>query len=486
MENLKELLENSCQKYGNNIAFQKEKKERKETITYFQFYYEIQSLIQALKCLENVNSNIGLIAENRYEWCVTFLAGCLSSKKVYLLDPNETEKELKKEIQDYQIQTIFFSNKAQEKIVHLFESRKVKIRYLIHFEQRKTTPKILSYEALLAKGRYFQNYRTEEEKISYKGKASAIFFTSGTKGEKKAVQLSQENIVSNIIAIQKRVKISWKDRFTLLLPLYHSYGCTMGFLWPIAKGATIYFSKDYSSLYEEMKKENTTILLGVPKIYEDIETKIAGQIRKEKNTRLSYQKKLVQEMLGKKIRLLFCGAATLDNQISYYFQKLGLPIYQVYGLTEASPVISMESPYQAKKGSIGRVLEGGKIKIVGQDKQGIGEICYQGPNVMLGYENEKENERILDGWLHTEDLGYLDKKGFLYFVGRMNNRIVRKNGENISPEEIENRLRKIKQIKEVIVCEKHEQLVAQIVLKEETLLEERKEIEQEIKKQNEE
>lgn len=487
MKDFKELLVESCTKHANKPAFLRTTKSRtQEIVTYFQFLYEVKSLIQVLKRLEYSNDKIGIISENRYEWCVTFLAACICGKKVYPLDFHKQEKELEQEILESKIETLFFSSSVKEKIVTLFHKKKSNLRYLIGFDEDKSDAKIIAYEQFLAKGRYFQNYHTEEEKRVYAGMPSVILSTSGTKGKTKRVMLSQENICSNLMGLQKRAAISSKDLFLSILPLYHAYEFTMGFLWPISKGATIVFSKGHSHFYEELKEYKPTVLLTVPSLCENIEEKM---ITVAKQKKIAHQRKEMQELLGGKIRLLFCGAATLDRQVSYYFQKVGVPIYQVYGMTETAPVISMEGPYLAKTGSIGKVLAGGKIKIENPNAQGIGEICYKGPNVMLGYENEENltEKRVQENWIYTEDLGYLDKKGYLYFVGRKYNRIVLKNGETVYPEEIEEKLKKIKPIKEVVVYEKQAKLAAQIVLKEKYLEEKdiHNKVQQEIDKMNE-
>ena len=162
--------------------------------------------------------------------------------------------------------------------------------------------------------------------------------------------------------------------------------------------------------------------------------------------------KSIHNELGGNLRIIPCGAARLDDEVFNYLMGLGFNIYQGYGLTETSPILTVMGIHSKRNYSVGTPLKETQIKIVNKDKDGIGEIIVKGPQVMLGYYNKSQNDEVFkEGWFYTGDLGYIDKDGYLYIVGRIKNVIIANNGENIYPEEIEEKISEYEFVKEVLV-----------------------------------
>lgn len=463
IQNYRELIENSVKQYGDKTAFLSKQNGYDQKITYYQFKQDIDSMILILKKYKLVEQKIGLISENRYEWCVMYLAIVLSNNIVVPFDKLLTKQELSNLMTTSNISAIFFSEKQEKTILEITTSQETEIKYFIDFDQTKHSQIVFNYQDWLNKGKQLLNYHQEDaqkQKID-PSKTSILLYTSGTTGNPKGVMLSQSNICTNLIGIQKIVKIHFKDRFLSILPLHHTYEATLGFLLPISKGACIYFSKGYRNFYQELKEYKPSVIMAVPLIYE----KILRKIEQERNNKKKRQI-IGQKILECPLRMLYSGAALLDKDMIKKFQTYGLNLYQVYGLTENSPVISIEGKNHRKIGSVGKVLSNIDYKILSPNEKGIGEIAIKGPSVMKGYEgNKKETNQVLNqGWLLTGDLGYIDQKGYVYIIGRKKNVIIAPNGENVYPEEIESFINQIPYIKESIVYEDKHQICAKIIL----------------------
>jgi long-chain acyl-CoA synthetase len=281
---------------------------------------------------------------------------------------------------------------------------------------------------------------------------AAIIFTSGTTGNSKAVVLSHRNLSSNVIATSQFVSISLEDRLLSVLPLHHTYECTCGFLTALYQGATIFYAENLRRIQDNLAESRATVMLGVPLLFESFYKRIDKGIKErgEKKFRLAkglagltewvlridLRRRLFKELhakLGGCLRLLISGGAAGNPAIARGFRALGVTLIQGYGLTETSPLISVNREGQCKDASVGRPIPGVEVRIVD------GEIQVRGPNVMQGYyRNEAATQEVLtEGWLRTGDLGYLDQDGFLFINGRRKSLIVTPNGKNVYPEEIE-------------------------------------------------
>ncbi len=289
---------------------------------------------------------------------------------------------------------------------------------------------------------------------------AVILYTSGTTGKAKGAMLSHRNIVSNIDAAISRFRLDSSIQTLSFLPINHVFEQVCGILLPLSLGGKVTFAESIKKLGDNLNEIRPTFLLAVPAVYRLLYERIIKNIDSKRASRLLYRFSLTRKLITGKVQQAFgenttfvSGGAALDPEIAAGFQTLGLRLLQGYGITETSPVISAESPFKSKPGTVGHVLDDIEVKIAAPNEHGEGEIVVKGPNVMQGYYNNPQAtaEVLRDGWYHTGDLGRFDEEGMLVICGRVKNLIVTPNGKNVYPEEIENQLLKSPYIAEIMV-----------------------------------
>ena len=289
---------------------------------------------------------------------------------------------------------------------------------------------------------------------------AVILYTSGTTGRSKGAMLSHRNIVSNIFAAQLHFKLDSSIATLSFLPINHVFEQVCGILLPLSLGGQISFAESIKKLGDNLNEIKPTFLLGVPAVYRLLYDRIMKKIDTKPTSRMLYKfpltRKIVTAGVKKAVGInttFVSGGAALDPAISEGFHNLGLTLYQGYGITETSPVISAESPFKNRPGTVGETLKDIQVRIDNPNADGEGEILVRGPNVMLGYyKNEAATKEVLqDGWYRTGDLGRIDDDNMLCICGRVKNLIVTPNGKNVYPEEVENQLLKSPYIAEIMV-----------------------------------
>ncbi|TFG90212.1 MAG: long-chain fatty acid--CoA ligase, partial [Syntrophobacterales bacterium] len=287
-----------------------------------------------------------------------------------------------------------------------------------------------------------------------------ILYTSGTTGRSKGAVLSHGNIVSNIQAAASRFAVDSRMHTLSILPINHVFEQVCGLLLPLSVGGTVSFAESLKKLGENLVEVRPSFFTGVPALYRLFHDRIMKNVRGQKLSRLLFSLPLARRLVVSRVKRNFAGGtmfisggAALDPEIAKGLMSLGFRIFQGYGVTETSPVISAECPGRSRLGSVGPILDGVEVKIDGAGEDGVGEILVRGPNVMQGYfKNPSATEEVMtDGWYHTGDLGRLDDEGFLFVCGRVRNLIVTPNGKNVYPEEVEIELLKSSFIAEAMV-----------------------------------
>ncbi|HIJ95702.1 MAG TPA: AMP-binding protein [Desulfuromonadales bacterium] len=289
---------------------------------------------------------------------------------------------------------------------------------------------------------------------------AVILYTSGTTGRSKGAMLSHDNIVSNLQAAAGHFGLDQNIHTLSFLPINHVFEQVCGVLLPLSLGGRVSFCESLKKLGENLAEVRPTFFLAVPAVYRMILDRITKKINSRKMTRLLFSVPLTRRLVTSKIQRAFgagtifiSGGAALDPAVAEGITALGLSIYQGYGITETSPIISAERPGVTRLGTVGRLLERVQVRITEPNEDGIGEILVKGPNVMQGYyKNPRATAEVLsDGWYHSGDLGSLSQDGFLTISGRLKNLIVTPNGKNVYPEEVEIELLKSPLIAEVMV-----------------------------------
>lgn len=474
--NLKEMINLSAQKHGDKPAFRfkTDKPGEFRNITFNDFLNDINALGTKLINMGLSDKRIAIISDNRYEWALAYMAIACGIGVVVPLDKMLPANELEALIIRSGVEAIFYSSKYDEVMQDIRNRKTTDLRYYISMDLEKRENGVYSQKELVKAGkeliekgnRKFLDAKINNEAMGF------MLFTSGTTAMSKAVMLSHKNIASNLMDIAKVLNLDERDTLLSFLPLHHTFECTVGFLYPISRGASIAYCEGIRHIANNIKEYQITAMISVPALYESIYKRLMKNI--EKKGKLPEVEKMIKltnmfskvgidikrvvfkdiiDGLGGKIRLLVNGAAALSPEVEKGFNDLGITTVQGYGLTETSPVISAGTDFEQRIGSVGKVFPSVKLKIINKDENGIGEIYVKGPTVMLGYyQNEEATKEVLDkGWFNTGDLGYVDKKGFLFLCGRKKSVIVLKNGKNVFPEEIETVINKIEGVKESFV-----------------------------------
>ncbi len=446
VKTLKEMLYRSAEIYKTRTAFRKKHKDGSiYNITYEKFKDDIVNLGTSLIDAGFLNKRIVVIGNNSYNWCVSYLAATIVGVVVPIdkeLDPRDV---------------INFINVSEASVIlgdkkylnPLKEEKKLKDLCFIDFGK--------TFDSFCKKGsNLIKNGDTRFDDIEIDpNEMRILLFTSGTTGSAKGVALSQNNICSNIISSYGILKVKRNDLFLSILPLHHTYECTLGFLLPIYSGASIAHCDGLRYISQNMQEYHPSIILCVPlllenmhkKILKSLNTSLPEKFRKEGENPFPnlpfflkpFVRTKIKNTLGGRLRAIIVGAAALNPLIVDDFDTFGLNALQGYGLTECSPLVAGNNEFFKKSDSVGLPLPNVEYKINNPNSEGVGEIIVKGPNVMLGYyNNEQETKKTLkDGWFYTGDLGRIDENGYLYVTGRLKSVIVTKNGKNIYPEEVE-------------------------------------------------
>ena len=440
VRNLKHLLEKTTFVHKNNILYNLE--ERK--ITYNDFYEKVVALKNSLINIGLKDKKIAIISENRYEWEVTFFAVTTGVGILVPMDRTWSKDEIENVINIAEVEAIFCSKKYENMINEIKKNNKY-LKCIISFDSNE----IDSFERLLE----IKNTNKEKDLVLIEQdvdeeKTCLIIFTSGTTKSSKAVMLSNINICSNVINVSKVFDLNENDIVLSILPLNHVLEGLFCFLQSIYVGAQRVFCNEIDEIIEYIHKYKISFMGGVPAIYEYL-----------------YKRKEELVIESKHINMFMSGGAKLKPDLILKYKEIGINLIQGYGLTECSPVVSLENKKYNKKGSVGKIIPNIEIQIKDINEDGIGELLVKGENVTKGYfKNEEETKKnIQNEWLHTGDLVKIDENGYVYIFGRSKELIVLQNGKKVFPEEIENLLNKIKGIKESFVFGNNNKIYAKIV-----------------------
>jgi len=301
-----------------------------------------------------------------------------------------------------------------------------------------------------------RNKKEEEETVIQEDDLASIIYTSGTTGSSKGVMLSHRNLVFDATAAQHVVDIYPEDKFLSVLPLAHTFECTVGMIIPILNGASIHYIQKVPTptvLIKAMASVKPEFMLTVPLIIEKIyKNKILPNFQKNVLIRTLYGipfvRKKLNKIAGKKlietfggnIRFFGIGGAGVSPIVEKFLIEAEFPYCIGYGLTETAPFLAGTDPSKTKYKAIGPVIPGTKFDLRDQNEEGVGTLWAKGPNIMMGYYKDPEKTaEVIDeeGWFNTEDIGYIDEDGYFFMSGRAKNIIVGSSGENIYPEQIE-------------------------------------------------
>lgn len=475
IRDFRDLLEQSAELFSDKAAFWVRVRDGGfRSITYKLFKDDVDAFGAALISLGLQGSFTSVLGENRYEWCVSYLAVTNHCGVVVPLDKELPVTEKGNLLQRSGSEALIFSGRYADELLKL-KNDGCPVKYFINMDLDEDTEDFLSFRKLVEKGRQLleqkqvdlSNYIIDDTAMS------VLLFTSGTTDLAKGVMLSQKNICFDIKAIVKTVYVDSNDVSLSILPIHHTYECTIGFLLMLYCGGTIAFNEGLKHIQKNFGEVKPTLLITVPLLLENMHKKIWDHIRKKPGMTLLVNIMMligsvlkfigidirramfssIHATFGGRLRLIVTGAAAIEPKVSDGLNRMGFKVLQGYGLTECSPLVIGERDNFYGKASVGLPLPGVEVRIDNPDENGIGEIITRGDNVMLGYYKNKEatDKSIRDGWFHTGDLGKLNEKGAYYVTGRLKNVIVTKNGKNIFPEEVESYINKSPYVLESMV-----------------------------------
>lgn len=421
--------------------------------TFGEFYSDVRSLSEKLLDMGLRGKTVMIYGKNSYNWMVVYLAIAAYVGIAIPIDKEWKANDVNNILSTLNIDYIFYSG-------YLGENLKIAGLTKANLEDETT--------ALIFQGHGLAVKREDYEKNS--GRICTILFTSGTTSAPKKIELTEKNLFANADDMARLVSLSTNDRYMVSLPLNHIATLLAGFIYPIHMGASLYIPNDFKEMTEDLKLIRPTVLFGVPRIFEKLwdavpaekQEKIKKTIKISNLLRkfgIDMRKKIFAELhknLGGAVRFAYSGSAKLDEKLAHIFDDMGLPILQAYGLTETSAIVSCDSINDYRLCSVGKVLLNQDCKIIEQNRNGVGEICVKGENVAKCAIAD-------DGYLHTGDLGYFDKDGYLFLVERKKRLIKLSNGKNVYPDELEELLLRNKEIQQVFVHEQDGRIVATIV-----------------------
>lgn len=466
---IREMLMMAVNEDGEKIAYKfKNPDGTVREVTYIEFHQTVEALGASLTEMGLGSSHIAIVSENRYDWIVAYLTVLQSAGVFVPIDRQLTTKEKLHLLTDSESEAVFFSKQYLTWFVENKASMP-NIKAFICFDIDKDTDGIISYKRLIAEGAKLDKTAYDSLK-SNENELKMLVYTSGTTGIAKGVMLSEHNLVSGVYYGLQVSRIY--DTALSILPYHHTYESVCDILVNIHSHATLCINSVMRELVSDMQLYHPTNIYIVPAIAEFIYFLIMKNL-KEKGKLKTFKKgvkiskaalrlgidirtKLFAELhnlFGGKLRKIVCGGAPIRPEMGEFFNDIGIPMTGGYGITECSPLVSVNDESSNDFNTAGHRLACLQWRIDEPNVEGIGEIAVKGDVVMLGYYKmpDKTAEAIRDGWFFTGDYGYITPDDQICITGRKKNIIVLSNGKNIYPEEIENLIMNIDCISEVVV-----------------------------------
>ncbi len=445
---IRDILEDSVKKFADIKAVKWLKKKDILERSYSELMDNVIAIRKSLLAEGFKGKHISMIGTSSVEWIESYLAIITGNTVAVPLDAGLPAEDLIDLINRSDSEALFLSPKNISLLEGILaECPKLRKVWLLQEEEPDSLyEKTASLAGLKAAS---ANSSTDADRPAPDDVAT-IIFTSGTTGKSKGVMLTQDNLAANVLSVDYTTEPG--SILLSVLPIHHAFCLVMDWLKGFSLGTTICINDSLLHMVKNMGVFKPQVMLMVPMMIETIYKRLAS-------VDPAIPKKAVADnVFGGNLKIIFTGGAHLDPYYIGEFAEYGVEVLEGYGMSECSPVISSNTPETHKAGSIGKPLPNAEIKFEN------GEILVKGSSVMKGYYQmpEETAETLKDGWLHTGDKGYMDEDGFLFINGRVKNLIILSNGENISPEEIENKLALDALVGEVIVTGEDNGLAARI------------------------
>lgn len=431
---IREILVQAEKKYGAKDAVRyKTGKDSTEAKSYTELKKDSESFSRVLKALGVQGGHVAVTGMTSYPWLVTYFGTVGSGTVCVPLDVSLPMEEMC-ELVHRSDASVLVVDEIRKDVMLAAKAKCPKLKYVISMQKEAKDEEALSFWQLLKEHEGVFSTEPKPEDLA------TIMFTSGTTGKSKGVMLTHRNLAENATCLD--MKFPERTVILSVLPIHHAYCLSMDILKGLSLGSVICMNDSLIRMAKNIKLFRPNVILMVPLMIETMAKKLqeAAGLPPEIVKR---------EVFGEQFHTICSGGAYLPPAMLDLFKAYGITILQGYGMTECAPVISTTVSWNIRKGSVGQLIPNCEAKVVEE------ELWVRGSSVMQGYyQMPKETEETLvDGWLRTGDLGYVDDEGFVYLTGRKKNLIITKNGENVSPEELENRLSESPLVQEVLVRE---------------------------------
>ncbi len=471
VKSIKEMLDLAVKEAGNKNAFEYKNGDKIVKITYKQYVDDINSLGTALASLNMHNKHVAIIGENSYKWLTVYLCMLQSTGVFVPVDRELTCLDVINVLKHSDSEVLFFSKKYAQYIPEIKKAIP-NIKYYIGLDVKKDEDNILSYDLLKESGKklldkkstIYTDLKDDENNLKL------LVYTSGTTGNPKGVMLTEHNLISVVYYGLQIADIG--EKCLSVLPYHHTYEAVAGILVGLHKHSTICINDSLKNVLKNLQLYKPDYIYLVPAFTEVFYKSIWNNAQKTgkdkalkkmiplsnalRKTGIDLRKKFfksIHEAFGGNLNQIVCGGAPIRPEIGKFFNDIGITLLNGYGITECSPLVSVNRANFNDSNTVGVILPCCEVKIENKTADGDGEIYVKGDIVMKGYykEPEKTAKVLKDGWFNTEDYGRINEKGQLIINGRKKNLIVLDNGKNIYPEEIENYIMGIPYVKEVLV-----------------------------------
>lgn len=476
IDTVKQILDLAEKEAGDKNAFEYRNPNNKEEIikvTYEEFQKETNYLGTGLTKLNlEEDTHIAVIGDNSYEWLTVYLTVLKSNYVMVPIDKELPCQDIINILKTSDSQVFFYAGKY-EKYIEEIKEKVPEIKYFIGFDVKENVENKLSYSALIKEGKQaYENGNKTYSSIEHKdtNKLKLLVYTSGTTGAAKGVMLTEHNLVSAVYYGLQVAEV--KTKCLSVLPYHHTYESVVGILVALHKHATICINDSLKNVLKNLQTFKPDYIYLVPAFTEVFYKSIWSNAKKTgkdkvlkimipisnglRKVGIDLRKQLfksIHEAFGGNLEEIVCGGAPIRPEIGKFFNDIGVMLLNGYGISECSPLVSVNRPKFNDSSTVGVILTCCEVKIENPNDEGDGEIWVKGDIVMMGYYKDSERtEKVLkNGWFNTEDYGKINQKGQLVINGRKKNVIVLSNGKNIYPEEIENYVLRVPYVLEAIV-----------------------------------
>jgi long-chain acyl-CoA synthetase len=479
-----------------------------------EFFERIRDVSLGLEALGiGSGERVAIVSESRPEWMITDLAALCAGGVTVPIYPTLSAPQARYILQDSGAKAAIVSTRLQLEKIQEVRHQLPSLTAVILFDgfEPGDSPSVMSFEMLAERGHQRltgdwgvgRDFRDRTRAIAADDLAT-IIYTSGTTGEPKGVMLTHANLASNVVAGAAALQVNHEDEALSFLPLSHGFERTVTYLYLYA-GVTITFAESLETIGRDIARVRPTVMTGVPRVYEKLHARVLekgqaetglkrkifdmamhaahargrsqlggrgigliGGLEASISDRLVFAK--IRENLGGRIRYVVSGSAPLPTTIAEFFQGVGLPIIEGYGLTETAPILTVNPPDAPRLGTVGKAIDQVELRIA-ED----GEILARGPNIMRGYYNKAQAtaEVLKDGWFHTGDIGTIDAEGYLTITDRKKDLLVTSGGKKIAPQPIEAVLKQSPIVAEAVLLGDRRKYAAVLIVPEFAALERR-------------